>query len=95
MTEVACLQRELAGAGYIAERSLVTALLLMLDLGGIRPRAHRGKAVVSFLSPDVVAVHLVFHDVVGDAQVSGARASRRHGVRIRRCCNGIRRAPSR
>ena len=33
MMEVADLQRELEHAGYIAERSLVTALLLMLDLG--------------------------------------------------------------
>ena len=44
MTEVACLQRELAGAGYIAERSLVTALLLMLDLG--RPLLLEGEAGV-------------------------------------------------
>ncbi len=42
--EVAGLQRELAGAGYIAERSLVTALLLMLDLG--RPLLLEGEAGV-------------------------------------------------
>ena len=42
--EVAGLQRELAGAGYIAERGLVTALLLMLDLG--RPLLLEGEAGV-------------------------------------------------
>ena len=44
MTEVTALQRELAGAGYIAEPSLVTALLLMLDLG--RPLLLEGEAGV-------------------------------------------------
>jgi MoxR-like ATPase len=42
--EVASLQRELQGAGYIAERSLAAALLLMLDLG--RPILLEGDAGV-------------------------------------------------
>jgi MoxR-like ATPase len=42
--EVAALQRELQGAGYIAERPLVAALLLMLDLG--RPLLLEGDAGV-------------------------------------------------
>ncbi|MFC5499924.1 AAA family ATPase [Caenimonas terrae] len=42
--EVAVLQQELAGAGYIAERSLAAALLLMLDLG--RPLLLEGDAGV-------------------------------------------------
>ena len=44
MTEVADLQQQLAGAGYIAERSLAAALLLMLDLG--RPLLLEGDAGV-------------------------------------------------
>ena len=44
MMEVAGLQHELAQAGYIAERSLVAALLLMLDLG--RPLLLEGDAGV-------------------------------------------------
>jgi MoxR-like ATPase len=44
MMEVAVLQRELAAAGYIAERSLAAALLLMLDLG--RPLLLEGDAGV-------------------------------------------------
>ena len=44
MMEVAVLQQELAGAGYIAERSLAAALLLMLDLG--RPLLLEGDAGV-------------------------------------------------
>jgi MoxR-like ATPase len=44
LTELIALQRELAGAGYIAERSLVAALLLMLDLG--RPLLLEGDAGV-------------------------------------------------
>ena len=44
MMEVAGLQRELADAGYIAERPLVAALLLMLDLG--RPLLLEGDAGV-------------------------------------------------
>ena len=44
MQEVASLQNELAGAGYIAERSLVAALLLMQDLG--RPLLLEGDAGV-------------------------------------------------
>ena len=44
MMEVAGLQRELADAGYIAERGLVAALLLMLDLG--RPLLLEGDAGV-------------------------------------------------
>ena len=42
--EVANLQRDLQGAGYIAERSLAAALLLMLDLG--RPILLEGDAGV-------------------------------------------------
>jgi MoxR-like ATPase len=42
--EVAVLQQELAIAGYIAERSLAAALLLMLDLG--RPLLLEGDAGV-------------------------------------------------
>jgi MoxR-like ATPase len=42
--EVAALQRELHDAGYIAERPLVAALLLMLDLG--RPLLLEGDAGV-------------------------------------------------
>jgi MoxR-like ATPase len=44
MHEMAALQQELAGAGYIAERSLVAALLLMQDLG--RPLLLEGDAGV-------------------------------------------------
>jgi len=44
MLEVAELQDELAGAGYIAERPLVSALLLMQDLG--RPLLLEGDAGV-------------------------------------------------
>jgi len=44
LTEVAALQQELADAGYIAERGLVAALLLMLDLG--RPLLLEGDAGV-------------------------------------------------
>ena len=44
MQEVAGLQNELAQAGYIAERSLVAALLLMQDLG--RPLLLEGDAGV-------------------------------------------------
>ena len=44
MMEVAGFQRELADAGYIAERPLVAALLLMLDLG--RPLLLEGDAGV-------------------------------------------------
>jgi MoxR-like ATPase len=44
MLEVAGLQRELADAGYIAERQLVSALLLMQDLG--RPLLLEGDAGV-------------------------------------------------
>jgi MoxR-like ATPase len=44
MMEVAVLQQELAVAGYIAERSLAAALLLMLDLG--RPLLLEGDAGV-------------------------------------------------
>lgn len=44
MMEVAVLQQELAIAGYIAERSLAAALLLMLDLG--RPLLLEGDAGV-------------------------------------------------
>lgn len=44
LLEVAGLQDELAGAGYIAERSLVAALLLMQDLG--RPLLLEGDAGV-------------------------------------------------
>jgi MoxR-like ATPase len=44
MQQVAALQQELAGAGYIAERSLAAALLLMLDLG--RPLLLEGDAGV-------------------------------------------------
>ena len=42
--EVAALQRELAAAGYVAERSLAAALLLMRDLG--RPLLLEGEAGV-------------------------------------------------
>src|SRR3954468_21157028 len=42
--EVAKLQQDLAGAGYIAEPGLVAALLLMLDLG--RPLLLEGDAGV-------------------------------------------------
>ena len=44
MQEVASLQNELADAGYIAERPLVAALLLMQDLG--RPLLLEGDAGV-------------------------------------------------
>jgi MoxR-like ATPase len=44
MMDVAVLQQELAVAGYIAERSLAAALLLMLDLG--RPLLLEGDAGV-------------------------------------------------
>jgi MoxR-like ATPase len=44
MAEVASLQQELAGAGYIAERSLAAALLLMIDLK--RPLLVEGDAGV-------------------------------------------------
>jgi MoxR-like ATPase len=44
MIELAGLQSELATAGYVAERSLVAALLLMLDLG--RPLLLEGDAGV-------------------------------------------------
>jgi MoxR-like ATPase len=44
MLEVAELQRRLREAGYVAERSLVAALLLMLDLG--RPVLLEGDAGV-------------------------------------------------
>ena len=44
MTEVVGLQHQLAGAGYIAERSLAAALLLMTDLG--RPLLLEGDAGV-------------------------------------------------
>ena len=44
LTELIALQSELAGAGYIAEPSLVAALLLMLDLG--RPLLLEGDAGV-------------------------------------------------
>jgi MoxR-like ATPase len=44
MTEVADLQQQLAGAGYIAERSLAAALLLMIDLK--RPLLVEGDAGV-------------------------------------------------
>jgi MoxR-like ATPase len=44
MREVAALQQELADTGYIAERSLVAALLLMQDLG--RPLLLEGDAGV-------------------------------------------------
>jgi MoxR-like ATPase len=44
MQEVAALQQELADTGYIAERSLVAALLLMQDLG--RPLLLEGDAGV-------------------------------------------------
>jgi MoxR-like ATPase len=44
MTEVADLQRQLADAGYIAERSLAAALLLMIDLE--RPLLVEGDAGV-------------------------------------------------
>ena len=44
MLEVAGLQNELADAGYIAERPLVSALLLMQDLG--RPLLLEGDAGV-------------------------------------------------
>jgi MoxR-like ATPase len=44
MSEVIDLQRELLGAGYIAERPLAAALLLMLDLG--RPLLLEGDAGV-------------------------------------------------
>jgi MoxR-like ATPase len=44
MTEVAGLQQELARCGYIAERGLAAALLLMLDLG--RPLLLEGDAGV-------------------------------------------------
>lgn len=44
MTEVVGLQRQLEGAGYIAEPALAAALLLMLDLG--RPLLLEGDAGV-------------------------------------------------
>ena len=44
MTEVASLQQQLAGAGYIAERSLAAALMLMIDLE--RPLLVEGDAGV-------------------------------------------------
>jgi MoxR-like ATPase len=44
MLEVAALQQELDAAGYVAERSLAAALLLMLDLG--RPLLLEGDAGV-------------------------------------------------
>jgi MoxR-like ATPase len=44
MAEVVGLQRQLAGAGYIAERSFAAALLLMTDLG--RPLLVEGDAGV-------------------------------------------------
>jgi len=44
MNEVVVLQRQLQGAGYIAERPLAAALLLMLDLG--RPLLLEGDAGV-------------------------------------------------
>jgi MoxR-like ATPase len=44
MNEVAALQARLEGAGYIAERPLAAALLLMLDLG--RPLLLEGDAGV-------------------------------------------------
>jgi MoxR-like ATPase len=44
MAEVASLQQQLAGAGYIAERSLAAALLLMIDLK--RPLLVEGDAGV-------------------------------------------------
>ncbi len=44
MAEVVGLQQQLAGAGYIAERSLAAALLLMTDLG--RPLLLEGDAGV-------------------------------------------------
>ena len=44
MTEVAALQQQLAGAGYVAERSLAAALLLMIDLQ--RPLLVEGDAGV-------------------------------------------------
>ena len=44
MTEVAALQQQLAGAGYIAERSFAAALLLMIELG--RPLLVEGDAGV-------------------------------------------------
>jgi len=44
MTEVAELQRQLAAAGYIAERSFAAALLLTIDLG--RPLLVEGDAGV-------------------------------------------------
>ena len=44
MNEVVDLQRQLQGAGYIAERPLAAALLLMLDLG--RPLLLEGDAGV-------------------------------------------------
>ena len=44
MNEVAGLQRQLEGAGYIAESALAAALLLMLDLG--RPLLLEGDAGV-------------------------------------------------
>jgi len=44
MAEVAALQQQLADAGYVAERSLAAALLLMIDLG--RPLLVEGDAGV-------------------------------------------------
>jgi MoxR-like ATPase len=44
MSEIAALERELRAAGYIAERPLAAALLLMLDLG--RPLLLEGDAGV-------------------------------------------------
>jgi MoxR-like ATPase len=44
LLEVAALQQQLADAGYIAERNLAAALLLMLDLG--RPLLLEGDAGV-------------------------------------------------
>ena len=43
-TEVAALQQQLAGAGYVAERSFAAALLLMIELG--RPLLIEGDAGV-------------------------------------------------
>lgn len=44
MTEIAGLQQQLRGAGYIAERSFAAALLLMIELG--RPLLVEGDAGV-------------------------------------------------
>lgn len=57
MLEMAGLQRALADAGYVAERSLVAALLLMLDLG--RPLLLEGDAGVgkTEVAKALAAVH--------------------------------------